>query len=294
MPPRSRLAPQRPVKKGGLLTGRAGRNSYRRRPRLEGKRLWLRILLVTLGLAGLGGASLGLLLLYHHLLTSPLFCIKDIRDIDIDGAERLSHQQVLELARVGQGTNLLALHPSRAEQALLSHPWIVRAEVTRRWPNRLHIKLEEREPVALVQLGELYYIDRRGALFKPASPADPHDFPVVTGLGQEHFVRTAGAPSRVVEQILQLLELLKEARPPLNLENISEIHVDPERGFTLYANGLASAIDLGLAEFPERLAKFGRVWPVLSQKGLPAKLARINLDFPQRVLLTLKGAEDSQ
>jgi cell division septal protein FtsQ len=98
----------------------------------------------------------------------------------------------------------------------------------------------------------------------------------------------------VLAKAFQLLDLLKNAPPPLNLENISEVHIDLERGFTLYANGLGSALDLGLADFPEKLHKFTQIWPVLAQKGYASRAGRINLDYPQRVLLTLKGLEESQ
>jgi cell division septal protein FtsQ len=292
MPPRSRLAPQRPVRRKGLFGRRQAKNSYRRGPKVEGKKVWLRAVFFGLGLAGLGGLGLGLLLLYHHLLTSPLFCIKDIKDIDIDGAQRFTTAQVLDLAGVVPGANLLALKPGRVEQALLAHPWVAKAEVTRRWPNRLCINIVEREPVALVQLGELYYMDRQGSLFKPASASDPHDFPVITGLTREHFAQTAGASTKLVAQVIELLDLLKEAKPPLNLENVSEVHVDPERGFSLILNGVAGPINLGLTDFPDKLQKFAKLWPVLTQKGLASRLGRLNLDYPQRALLTLKGAED--
>ena len=42
--------------------------------------------LVTVGLLGLAGLCLGLMLLYHQLLTSSYFCIKDIKNIEIEGA----------------------------------------------------------------------------------------------------------------------------------------------------------------------------------------------------------------
>jgi cell division septal protein FtsQ len=83
----------------------------------------------------------------------------------------------------------------------------------------------------------------------------------------------------------------KKNPPPLNLENISEIHADLERGFTLYAMGLGAALDLGFKDYSEKLTKFAQLWPHLVQKGLLARLRRINLNYPLRVLVTLKGME---
>jgi cell division protein FtsQ len=295
--PTSRLASQRPVKKSGsLLARRKPQNSYcRSRSRGESKRSWLRIFLFTSGILGLAGLCLGLLLLYHQLLTCSLFCIKDIKNIEIVGTHRLKPDAILHLAHLGPGSNLLALRPGRIERALLAHPWIARAEVTREWPHRIKLRIREREPVALMKLGEeLFYIDRQGILFKPMSPGDPHDFPVITGLKPENLKHPEGSLPPLVDQTFQLLEVLKQAPAPLSLANISEVHLDLDRGFTLYVNGLGAALDLGFDHYLEKLHKFARVLPVLVQKNYLARTGRINLDYPDRVLINLKGTEEEK
>ena len=189
----------------------------------------------------------------------------------------------------------MAIRPGQVERALLAHPWIARAELTRKWPHRIHLVLKEREPVALVQLGEeLFYLDRQGSLFKPLSPGDPHNFPVITGLKPENLQHPEGSLAPLVAQTFQLLEVLKEAPAPFNLENVSEVHLDLDRGFTLYVNGLGAALDLGFNDYLEKLQKFAQVLPALVQKGYLAKTGRINLDYPQRVLINLKGTEEAR
>ena len=291
----SRLLTQRPAKKTWLPRRRGGRNSYRRH-RLGGEshRSWLTIVLGVLGLLSLAGLCLGLLLGYHQLLTCSWFSIKDNSNIQIEGNRRLSRELILQQAHLGQETSLLAIRPGRVERALLAHPWIARAEVTRKWPHRLSLRIQERDPVALAQVGEeLYYVDRQGSLFKPLSPGDPHNFPVLTGLRQEHFLQAEESLPEVIAQAFQLLEVLKGASPPLNLENVSEVHVDQERGFTIYVNGLAAALDVGFNDYSEKLQKFAQLWPVLTQKGYVSRAGRINLNHPQRVLVTLKGMEEN-
>lgn len=295
MPRNTRLVPQRPVKKARFFSRGRPRNTYRRRRQGGGgKKPWLSLILVFLGVLGLMGLCLGLVFLYHQLLTCSVFCIKDISNIEIEGTHRLTPEVVLRLAKLGPDTNLLELRPGQVERTLLTHSWIAQAELTRKWPHRLHLKIQERQPVALVQLGEeLYYVGRQGNLFKPMSPGDPHNFPVITGLAPEHFRLVEGAMPEILAQAFQLLEVLKGASPPLNLENISEIHADLERGFSIYANGLGGALELGFKDYSLKLKKFAQIWPVLTQKGYAARIGRINLDYPQRVLITLKGMEEN-
>jgi cell division protein FtsQ len=289
----SRLVPQRPVRKTRILSRGRSQNSYRRnRFKGESRKSWLRGVAWVFGSLTLAGLCLGLVVLYHQLLTCSAFCIKDINNIEIEGAKRLSPSVLLQQARLGPGLNLLAVRPGQVERALMAHPWIAKAEVSRKWPHSLHLKIQERDPVALAQIGEeLLYMDRQGMVFKPLSPGDPHNFPVITGLTPEQFRHAAGDLPEVVAQAFSLMEVLKKTPPPLNLENISEIHADLEQGFTLYANGVGVALDLGLKDYSEKLQKFAQLWPVLVQKGLVAKTGRINLNYPRRVLVTLKGME---
>jgi cell division septal protein FtsQ len=285
----SKLKPQRPVKKEVL---RRKRNSYRRRSKESSTRYWPWAVFLSFGFLTLAGLGLGLALLYYQVLTWNLFSIKDIKNIEITGLKRLQPELILQLAKLGPDTNLLALKPVQAEHALETHPWIARASLTRKWPQQLHLHIQEREPAALVQVAELYYVDQRGHLFKPLSPGDPHDFPVITGLPREFFSPNEGALPETMARISQLMDLLKKAPPPLSLENISEIHVDLERGLTLYANGLGAGVDLGRDLYQEKLQRLALAWPILTQKGYLPRAARINLDYPQKVLLTLKGTEE--
>jgi cell division protein FtsQ len=291
--PKSRLIPQKPQKKTRLFSRGRSQNNYRRnRLKGESRKTWLRGAAWVFGLLTLAGLCLGLVVLYHQLLTCSLFCIKDINNIEIEGAKHLSRDVLLHQAGLGPGLNLLAVRPGRVERTLMTHPWIAKADVSRKWPDGLSLKIQERYPVALVQIGEeLLYMDRQGMLFKPLSPGDPHNFPVITGLTLEQFQHSAGDLPEVVAQTFQLMEELKKTPAPLNLENISEIHVDLERGFTLYANGVGLALDVGFKDYSEKLQKFAQLWPVLVQKGLLAKVWRINLTYPRRALVTLKGME---
>jgi cell division septal protein FtsQ len=288
----AKLKPQHPVKKE--VRFRRSRKNHRRSSKKEGPRYWRWAAFLTFGFLGLAGLGLGLALLYYQVLTWNLFFIKDTTNIEITGLKRLQPQAVLQLSKLGPDTNLLALKPFQVEQALAAHPWIARATLTRKWPHRVQLQIQEREPVALVQAGELRYVDRRGNLFKPLSPGDPHDFPIITGLPPEFFSSGQGALPETMARIIQLVDLLKKAPPPLNLENVSEIHVDLERGLTLFANGLGAGVDLGMGQYQEKLSRLAQAWPVITQKGYLPRAARINLDYPQKVLLSLKGMEENQ
>ncbi len=270
---------------------RPPRNVYRRRQTApkekKGYFKWGAIL--TLGAAAALGLNLLLLLGYHHFLTSSWFCIKDANKIKIEGLRRITREQLLTLAHLGPGASLLAIKPPLLEGALESHPWIARAAVERQWWSRqIVIRLVERDPVALINLGELYYVDRRGVLFKPALMGGAYDFPVITGLKKEQFSQVPDKVPEDLALVFKLMDELKFVKPPLYLGNISEIHLDRERGLSVIPSRAGWRVDLGFKDFQEKLTRFYKVWSDLSHKGQLARVGRINLNYPHRVVVTFK------
>ena len=288
----SKLKPQRPDKKAARLRRKS--HSHRRRQSEDAPKYWRWVAIISFGMVTVAGLCLGLALLYYQVLTCSWFFVKDAKDINIVGLKRLQPEVILKLAKIGSGTNLLALKPIQVEQTLANHPWIAHASLTRKWPHRIQLQIQEREPMALVQVGELYYLDQQGRLFKPLSPGDPHDFPVITGLPRKFFSPDEAALPGTMARISGLMDLLKKTPPPLSLENISEIHVDLERGLTLFANGLKAGVDLGRDHYQEKLERLAQAWPSITRKGYLHRTARISLDYPRKVLLTLKGTEERQ
>jgi cell division protein FtsQ len=285
--------PQEGAPKKGWFSRRRG-NTYRQRQPRPWSPVWKKLASLTLGLGVCAALCVGLVLAYHQLLTCTWFCIKDTSYIQVEGTKRLAPEDLLEMAQLRPGLSLLALRPSQVERTLHAHPWIERAELVRWWPNRLHLRIQEREPAALVQVGqELYYTDRQGHVLKNLAPGDPHDFPVLTGIRPEHLLPGPGAWPEAVTQAFALMDMLKEPDSGLSLEHISEINIDLERGVSLYLSGLGGRIDLGLKDHAAKLHKFARIWPVLAQQGYASQVVRINLDYPQRVLVTRKGMDDN-
>jgi len=116
---------------------------------------------------------------------------------------------------------------------------------------------------------------------------------VITGLSREHFSGDPDAPPVLVTKVMELLDLLKEAPQALRTSHVAEIHVDPDRGFTLYLSGLKTAFDLGFDDLPKKIQNLTRVWPLLVQRGYLARANRVNLGHPQRLLLSLRGMEET-
>ena len=64
---------------------------------------------------------------------------------------------------------------------LTHNPWVETVRIRRFFPDSLSIAITEREPVAVVNMGFIYYLDKKGNIFKVLNQGDRLDYPVITG-----------------------------------------------------------------------------------------------------------------
>ena len=116
------------------------------------------------------GAIIVIILLAWLLRGSEFFAIKEI---SIEGGERVKPTEVKGLIGIRVGENIFAADLRRARQALLHLPWVRQAHLRRALPARIVVVLEERKPFALISLGDQYYwVDREGYLLDRASETE--------------------------------------------------------------------------------------------------------------------------
>lgn len=212
-----------------------------------------------------------------------------IREIRFDGLARATPEELLEISPVQRGDHLLGCDTDLVEAALRRHPWIAGVEVRRELPHRLAVKVVERRAAALVDLGGLYLVDDRGEVFKRATPGDGLDLPVITGIGREAWVESRLEVEPLLSAALALLARWAERgldrRAP-----VSEIHVDPDYGTTLWAGDDGLEVRLGQGALPEKLQRLERVLSALEAEGQRAQVLHLdNRRRPDWVAVRLAG-----
>src|SRR3990167_6856315 len=165
--------------------------------------------------------------LYHELLKSPYLAIKEIK---IAGNRKVSMAEVLELAGVNVGDNLLKVNVAEIKKSVRLNPWISEVRVARNFPDRINIEIKERKPIAFINLDGLYFVDETGIIFKKISLEDELDLPVITGLKRED-IEEGAKTSELAIQAVNLLHILAKKGIFAN-EELSEINVDKTYGLT--------------------------------------------------------------
>jgi cell division protein FtsQ len=202
--------------------------------------------------------------------------------IEVSELKRLSREEVIGLAGVKPGDDMLGLRLRRIGEQLAKNPWVEKVRVRRYFPHVLAIEVTEREPIAVVNMGYLYYLDKNGEIFKPLNEGDRLDYPVLTGITEEDLGKDQAGSREMLKRVRDLIALLN-SRQVFRLEDVSEIHYDKGYGFTLFTAQGGVPVKLGNDGFEEKLTRLARIYQDLqSQMG---SLVYIDLDFNDRIIV---------
>jgi cell division protein FtsQ len=127
------------------------------------------------------GAVLGLFAIsfafYTNAANSGFF---DLRSVEIRGARRAPVEEIEKIIRANAGkTGVWNADLLELKQKIEKVPFVKYAAVARRLPGGIVVSLDEREPVAVVRLGENnFLVDGDGQILAPAENSEPQ-FPFV-------------------------------------------------------------------------------------------------------------------
>jgi cell division protein FtsQ len=195
---------------------------------------------------------------------------------------------------VRRGDHLLAADLVAMKAALERHPWVRSAETCRRWPPAVAVKIRERVAAALVDLGGLYLVDEDGYVFKRAAAGDGLDLPVVTGIGRADYVQRRAAVEPMLKDALALVRTWREGPRDVTMR-LSEIHVDPVDGTTLYIGDEGTQVRLGTGDLNGKLARLDRILAIVRAEGRKAEVLHLdNRVHPSWVTVRLAAAEPAK
>ena len=266
------------------------RGSNRRRvDRVPGERRRNAVRAALGALRALGVAAAGALVvaaLWRYALAGDLFRVAEIR---FEGIARATPDELLDISPVQRGDHLLLCDTDVLATALRRHPWVASVEVERELPRTLVVRVAERRAAALVDLGGLYLVDAKGVVFKRAVPGDGLDLPVITGVAREAWVERREEMEPLLSAALALLARWTE-RGLDRVEPVSEIHVDPDYGTTLWAGRDGIEVRLGHGELPEKLERLERVLAAVAADRERAQVLHLdNRRRPDWVTVRLAG-----
>jgi hypothetical protein len=163
-------------------------------------------------------------------LNSDYVCV---HTVEVEGNSFIKEEEVIKVSGINEGARLFSLDLGEAEGKLKNNPAIIDASVSRRFPDKILIKVEERRAVGTVIVGnELYKIAEDGIITGELD-AEYEDLPLICGLAMkpgEGGVVGMRFSGPEIEEVLDLLVALR-AEPGL-YANVDYVRAD-ERWFVL-------------------------------------------------------------
>ncbi len=203
---------------------------------------------------------------YVHLLGDPYF---RVREIEVEGGRKIPKETLLSLTVIEGMPNLFSVKLKEVTKRLETHPWIERVRVGKVFPNKILIQIEERKPMAIIQLEELYYIDTRGEIFSPVGEGDEYNYPYLTGVTRRVLEKDPAEAKRLISQALEILRIAgREKLSPL--KEISEIHMEKTFGIRCFTKTEGMEVNLGWEDLEEKLEKLSLIWADLRKRGFSA------------------------
>lgn len=234
-----------------------------------------------------GGMAIGLLVVcgllavvLHRLTSSIPF---PVQQIVVNDTKRVSKEELVALAGLSPGDDMLKLRLKSIGSQIASNPWIDDIKIQRIFPGTVSINITEREPLAVVNLGLLYYLDAKANLFKPLNFGDRLDYPVISGFTEEDLSIDPAGTEEALKNACLLLALMQNLTV-IKLEDVSEINYNKKYGLTIYTTKNTASVSLGSENLPEKLERFAQIYEHL--KTQQPGLRHIDLDYKDRIVVT--------
>lgn len=222
-------------------------------------------------------------ILAHDLLTQcDMFKAENIR---VTGQQRLTVEEILKHAGVHAQTNIFSVNLKLARQRLISHPWIAEADIRRKLPGSLRIRVVEHIPLAILDLGRKFVLNTKGDVFKEWSESDPDNLPIISGLAFSDLKLPQESPVLSYQAVMAVLTLGQKNGCVLPNHRIDVIHVDRESGLTLSALNPVKTIRLGYHNYPLKYDIISKILHYLKNQRMFSEFQTIDLNNPNRIVV---------
>lgn len=248
----------------------AGRRQ-RRWPRPRFGAYWRRAFLLALVLASVTAAGVG-------VYRSPVLSVQGVR---VEGTNVLSVEEVRLVADL-EGRSLLRPDFAGARQRLLALPMVKDVRISRDLPRDAHVRIVERTPMAVWQIGEeRYVIDAEGVVLDMLAPTG---IPVIVQTDAAWALAPGDRVDRgAVDVVAQLVPTAKQTLD----RTVIALEFSQARGLTVVLAGSADERDGLWVTFGDAQGydfKVAALYAVLQQAEEEGRtLRRVDLRFGDRV-----------
>jgi cell division protein FtsQ len=217
---------------------------------------------------------------YRYLLHSPHIRLEKVV---IRGVEDGLKRELLDMSGLHADMSLLSINTRDLKEKLEKHPWIQSVQVNKRYPHALEIQAVREEPWAVVSMGELFYMNRQGKIFKRVGTSEDLDYPVITGSfdeGEKGVER--------LEAAAKVLSVLEDGGEAWMREELAEIHLDGPGSVSLYFQSFPAVVRVRVDELGRKIHELSRIVDHLRETNQVHKVTGINLHYRDGAVVSFR------
>ena len=235
------------------------------------KRVGILVLIVTTSL-------LILLKVVTWLNAQELFSLKDIR---VEGNRFAKKSELLNLVKIEPSVSLLEFDTQKIAAQVEQHPLIQQATVSRSLPSSLVIKVQEKEPIAILNNSELLALDEKGHPMPVFRTEIFFDYPIISNI---KLPENDSEENPELNQVIDFLNFAKAKHFALYSE-VSEISYSKNIGIYFYLNEGAIPVIWGNGNLRKKSANFLEVLNLLKRESKLLKVKYFDLRFKNQVIV---------
>lgn len=206
--------------------------------------------------------------------------------IHITGLNRLSENAILEAGELEYGENILSVNLAMVRKRLVAEPWIKNADIRREFPSRLIIRVMEHEPLAVLDVGRCFLVDKAGDIFKEADPSEMSGIPIISGIDYADWKSPGNPETKIYSAVMSVLNVIKKRRDIFSAQTIYEVSADHEMGLTLRTSGPVQAVHLGYGDYAKKFQRIARVFPYIETEDSVPEIKSLTAYNPDRIIAT--------
>jgi cell division protein FtsQ len=194
--------------------------------------------LLIFSVAAIGGV-IGTVYGTRFLLYSPSMLLLKPDQITLNGNHIVSREAVLQQFVHDRNRSVLQIPLDVRRGDLEKIAWVESASVQRILPNRIHVELTERTPIAFARNGtQLPLIDAHGVtLDRP--PGEEFHFALVSGVSEDLPLEQREKRMQICQEFLKDIDLVR----PGSSDRVSEMDLSNPKDLRVVMTGLASPSD---------------------------------------------------
>lgn len=175
-----------------------------------------------------------------------------VRRIEVSGNDFLTDEAVIALAGLDPEATVWEATLTELEQNIGTHPLLSSVRVSVYPPAELRINVEEKQPLALLNVeGALYCVDEDGMVL-PSKPGKLYDLPVLSGSFKGGVRVGSQARSGMIDEGLDFLRTVLRDRSEM-YTRISEVVLGDSEGLILYTQERGLPVRLGEGDYGRKI-----------------------------------------